>query len=177
MAQQSIDPSGPRIVVNPAVFRDSRDALCVAMNEAYRVLMEDWAYDPVAEPTERQREFFADTAYAEDERMLRRTILARICTFDTSVEDPTQEQVEEAVDFLDEVMESGTPQNEREQSLVRRTRDVLAAAADAGTRGEGTPQDTTQPPRHPTQSSEGRVEPRERIRGQPTEGQPVPGTI
>lgn len=173
---EPVDPSGPRIVINPAVFRDSRDALCVAMNEAYRVLMEDWAYDPVAEPTERQREFFADTAYAEDEQMLRRTILARICTFDTSVEDPTQEQVEEAVDFLDEVMESGAPQDEGEQSLVRRTRDVLAAAADAGTRGEGTPRDTPQLPRPPSQpSGEGGV-PRERIRAQPTEGQPVPET-
>ena len=77
--------SGPRIAVNPEVFSDDRDALCVALNEAFRVIMEINGFDPVAEPTDAQRRFFADTAYANDETQLRRTILARICTFDTSI--------------------------------------------------------------------------------------------
>lgn len=77
--------SGPRIAVNPEVFSDDRDALCVALNEAFRIIMEINGFDPVAEPTDAQRRFFADTAYANDETMLRRTILARICTFDTSI--------------------------------------------------------------------------------------------
>lgn len=124
--------NGPRIVINPRVFEDRRDALCVAMNEAYRVLMEAEGFDPVSEPTGEQRAFFADTAYAGDETQLRRTILARVCTFDTSVKDPTDGQIGEAVEFLDLVMEMGAPRNEWEQSVVQRTRDVLAAALGAG---------------------------------------------
>lgn len=128
---------GPRIVVNPKVFGDERDALCVAYNEAFRVIMEANGFDPQSEPTAAQREFFADTDYADDETMLRRTILARICTFDTSVRDPTDEQLQEAVEFLDTVMEIGAPQNAEEQRNVQRIRDVLAATA--GSSGTGEP--------------------------------------
>ena len=103
---------GPRIVINPTTFHNDKDAACVMWNEGFRIVMEDMQFDPVAEPTERQRRFFSDTAYANDETQLRRTILARICTFDTSVKDPTDEQLEEAVEFLDSVMEAGIPQNE-----------------------------------------------------------------
>ena len=119
---------GPRIVINPSTFRNEKDALCVAYNEAYRIIMELNGFDPTSEPTEEQRRFFADTAYADDEQMLRRTILARICTFDTSVKHPTSEQLEEAVEFLETVMEIGAPQNEEEQSIVQRTKDVLTRA-------------------------------------------------
>lgn len=77
--------SGPRIVINPSTFKNKKDALCVAFNEAFRILMEVTGFEPQAEPTPAQRRFFADTAYADDELMLRRTILARICTFDTSI--------------------------------------------------------------------------------------------
>lgn len=151
--------NGPRIVVNPKVFKDKRDALCVAYNEAYRVAMEGLGFDPVSEPTDEQRRFFADTAYADDERMMRRTILARICTFDTSVKNPTDEQIQESVEFLETVLEAGFPQNEREQSVVKRTLDVLrsvpqgrddaepegapeeGAPGEAGASGEGVPLD------------------------------------
>ena len=117
--------SGPRVVINPQVFKDSRDAMCVAWDETFRILMEVNGFDPVSEPTEKQRAFFADTAYNDDERMLRRTILARICTFDTSVTDPTDEQLQEAVEFLDTVMEIGAPQNKWEQRAVQRIRDAI----------------------------------------------------
>ena len=137
--------NGPRIVVNPKVFRDSRDALCVAYNEAYRVAMEGLGFDPVSEPTGEQRRFFADTAYADDERMMRRTILARICTFDTSVKNPTDEQIQESVEFLETVLEAGFPQNEREQSVVKRTLDVLRSVpqgrGDAVPAEEGAPEE------------------------------------
>ena len=123
---------GPRIVVNPQVFKDSRDAMCVAFDEAFRILMEYMDFECVSEPTDEQRRFFADTAYADDEVQLRRTILARICTLDTSIEDPTDEQLQEAVEFLDAVMESGAPQNEWEQRSVQRLRDVVAAIPPAG---------------------------------------------
>lgn len=76
---------GPRIVINPSVFEDDKDALCVAFNEAFRIIMEMNGFEPQSEPTEAQRRFFADTPYANDELQLRRTILARICTFDTSI--------------------------------------------------------------------------------------------
>ena len=120
-----------RIIINPRVFKDSRDAMCVAFDEAFRVVMEMNGFDPVAEPTEKQRKFFSDTAYADDERMMRRTILARICTFDTSVTDPTDEQLQEAVEFLDTVMEIGAPQNQWEQQAVQRIRDTVAASIGA----------------------------------------------
>ena len=122
---------GPRIVINPSTFRNEKDALCVAFNEAFRIVMEEMQFDPVSEPTDAQRKFFSDTAYANDENQLRRTILARICTFDTSVKDPTDEQLEEAVEFLESVLEAGVPQNEWEQSAVTRIRDVVSKAIGA----------------------------------------------
>ena len=138
--------SGPRIVVNPEVFSDDRDALCVAWNEIFRIIMEINGFDPVAEPTDAQRRFFADTAYANDETQLRRTILARICTFDTSIgkpaggehtghkesTEPTQEQLEEAVEFLHTVLEIGAPQNKWEQNVVKRILTVLEKAVEVG---------------------------------------------
>ena len=134
---------GPRIVINPEVFHDKRDALCVAMNEAFRIIMEMNGFDPVSEPTPAQRRFFADTAYADDEVMLRRTILARICTFDTSIGEPskgehtghsestapTNEQIQEAIEFLHTVLEIGAPQNEWEQSAVQRIIERLESGA------------------------------------------------
>ena len=117
--------SGPRVIINPQVMKDDRDALCVAFNESFRIIQEINGFDPVAEPTEKQRAFFADTAYRDDERMLRRTILSRICTFDTSVTDPTDEQLQEAVEFLDTVLEIGAPQNQWEQRAVERIRTAI----------------------------------------------------
>ena len=126
--------SGPRVVINPQVFKDSRDAMCVAWNETFRILMEVNGFDPVAEPTKKQREFFSDTAYANDELQMRRTILARICTFDTSVTDPTDEQLQEAVEFLDTVLEIGAPQNQWEQRAVERIRTAISQALESGER-------------------------------------------
>lgn len=122
-----------RIIVNPKVFSDRRDALCVAWNEAFRIVMEMNGFDPVSEPTQRQRKFFADTDYASDENMLRRTILARICTFDTSVDDPTQEQLEESLEFLHTVLRIGAPTDQSEQSTVQRIIKVLELALEKGT--------------------------------------------
>ena len=124
--------SGPRIVVNPSTFKNEKDALCVAFDEGFRLVMEYMDFECVSEPTDEQRRFFADTAYADDEVQLRRTILARICTLDTSIKDPTDEQLQEAVEFLDSVMESGAPQNEWEQRSVQRLRDVVASIPPAG---------------------------------------------
>ena len=126
--------SGPRIVINPSTFRNEKDSLCVAFNEAFRILMEVNGFDPVAEPTEKQREFFSDTAYADDELQMRRTILARLCTFDTSVTDPTDEQLQEAVEFLDTVLEIGAPQNRFEQQAVMRIRTAISQALESGER-------------------------------------------
>ena len=128
------DYSGPRVIINPQVMKDDRDALCVAFNESFRIIQEVNGFDPVAEPTEKQRAFFADTAYRDDERMLRRTILSRICTFDTSVTDPTDEQLQEAVEFLDTVLEIGAPQNQWEQRAVERIRTAISQALESGAR-------------------------------------------
>lgn len=126
--------SGPRVVINPTTFKNEKDGLCVAFNEAFRILMEVNGFDPVAEPTDKQREFFSDTAYANDELQMRRTILARICTFDTSVTDPTDEQLQEAVEFLDTVLEIGAPQNQWEQRAVERIRTAVSRALESGER-------------------------------------------
>ena len=147
---------GPRIIINPEVFNDKRDALCVAMNEAFRIIMGMNGFDPVSEPTPAQRRFFADTAYANDEVMLRRTILARICTFDTSIGEPskgehtghsestapTDEQIQEAIEFLHTVLEIGAPQNEWEQSAVQRIIEQLESGAKVSGGAEEAPEDS-----------------------------------
>ena len=139
-----------RIVINPSTFRNRKDALCVAFDEGFRILMEYMDFEPLSEPTEAQREFFADTAYADDELQLRRTIIARICTLDTSVKDPTDEQLQEAVEFLDSVMEVGAPKNEWEQSAVQRLRDIVSSIPPSAPRAEPTEQ--------PTQGAPGSVQ-------------------
>ena len=135
---------GPRIVVNPSTFHNEKDAMCVAWNEALRIVMEETGFDPVSEPTDAQREFFADTAYADDELQLRRTILARICTFDTSVKDPTDEQIQEAIEFVSSVMEGGFPRNEWEQSCLKKILDILSSVPIAP--NDGSPRTPVEPP-------------------------------
>lgn len=134
MREDLIDYHGPRIVINPSTFHNNKDGLCIAFDEAFRLVMEEMGFNPVAEPTDAQRRFFSDTAYSDDELQLRRTILARICTFDTSVKDPTDEQLQEAVEFLTSVLEAGAPQSEWEQRAVTRLRDVIAKVAEKGRR-------------------------------------------
>ena len=135
---------GPRIVINPSTFHNEKDAMCVAWNEALRIVMEETGFDPVSEPTDAQREFFADTAYADDELQLRRTILARICTFDTSVKDPTDEQIQEAIEFVSSVMEGGFPRNEWEQSCLKKILDILSSVPIAP--NDGSPRTPVEPP-------------------------------
>lgn len=137
--------SGPRIVINPSTFKNEKDALCVAFDEGFRILMEHMGFECVSEPTEEQRRFFSDTSYADDEVQLRRTILARICTLDTSIKDPTDEQLQEAVEFLDSVLEAGVTKNEWEQRAVQRIRDLVSAIPPSSGRGDvpkDTPKDT-----------------------------------
>lgn len=98
-----------RIVINPTTFKNGKDALCVAFNERFRIWMEAYGFNPKSEPTDEQRRFFNDTAYADDEVMLRRTILARIATLDTSVQDPTDEQISETLEMLKGFKETERP--------------------------------------------------------------------
>lgn len=122
---------GPRIIINPTTFKNKKDALCVAFNEGFRLWMEANDFQPQSEPTDRQRRFFSDTAYADDELQLRRTILARVATFDTSVKDPTDDQLTETAQFLDGVLESGWCKNEWEQDSVSRLSQAVKAAIGA----------------------------------------------
>lgn len=119
--------SGPRIVINPSTFRNKKDALCVAFNERFRIAMEQYGFDPQSEPTPKQRRFFADTAYADDEVQLRRTILARILTLDTSVKDPTDEQLAEAMQFLQEFKENEEPETDFEAQSIDKLANLVAA--------------------------------------------------
>lgn len=126
--------NGPRIVINPTTFRNRKDALCVAFNERFRIAMEQYGFEPKSEPTERQRRFFADTAYADDEVMLRRTILARILTLDTSVKDPTDEQMREALAFLGEFGKREHPSNDWEANAIRRLARLVESTLPKGDR-------------------------------------------
>lgn len=110
-----------QIYINPEVVNDQRDALAVAYNEAYRIIMEQQGFEPQAEPTPEQVQFFSDTAYANDPLMMKRTITARIATYDGSVPNPTPEQYQDVVDMLNMVMESGVIQNDEEESIVTST--------------------------------------------------------
>lgn len=96
----------PKIVINPEVFQDNREALAVAWNEALRIWMEENKFNPGFEVTDKQREFFADTAYSADELMLKRTIVARIITHDTSVSDITPEQNESCRLLLETILKT-----------------------------------------------------------------------
>lgn len=124
------------IKINPGVLNDNRDALAVAWNEALRLAMEDMKFKPVFDVTPEQRDFFADTAYADDESALRKTIVARIATHDTSVS-PTEEQEGETVRLLDLVAEMiGTRHRDyktvtamRESVLAGNARGAVRAAA------------------------------------------------
>jgi len=162
-----------RIVINPKVFGDARDAKCVAWNEAFRVVMEDMSFEPASEPTEEQRKFFSDTAYRNDEIQLRRTILARVCTFDDSVENPTDEQLQEAVEFLDSVMEAGVPQTEEEQATVQRARDMIAAIVSGGGGTAQAPGGAAEPPPE-EEPPEGPSEPTTTSGGEPPEDRTTP---
>ena len=123
--------SGPRIVINPTTFRNNKDALCVAFNEGFRVWMEANDFQPQSEPTDAQRKFFSDTAYADDEVQLRRTILARIATFDTSVKDPTDDQLSETASFLNAVLESDWCRNDWERNSVAKLAKAVEASVGA----------------------------------------------
>lgn len=122
---------GPRIVINPTTFHNKKDALCVAFNEGFRVWMEANDFQPQSEPTDAQRKFFSDTAYADDELQLRRTILARIATFDTSVKDPTDDQLAETGSFLDAILESDWCKNDWERNAVSRLSQAVKASVGA----------------------------------------------
>ena len=124
-------PKGPRIVINPTTFRNQKDALCVAFNEGFRLWMEATEFEPQSEPTEAQRKFLSDTAYADDELQLRRTILARIATFDTSVKDPTDDQLAETGAFLDAILESDWCKNDWERNCVSKLSQAVKASVGA----------------------------------------------
>ncbi len=121
-----------RIVINPSTFHNKKDALCVAWNEGIRIFMEKQGFEPQSEPTDRQRRFFADTAYADDEVQLRRTILARIATLDTSVKDPTDDQLAEVVEVLRAMIEQGYAMTDDEVAKC----DRLARVAEAALKGK-----------------------------------------
>jgi len=132
-----------RIVINPDCFGDKRDCLCVAFNEGFRVFMETQGFEPQSEPTPAQRKFFADTAYADDEVMLRRTILARIATFDTSVKDPTDDQLRETAEMLRGVLDTGFAKNDTEVNQVTRLMKAVESAVGVA------PVEPQQPPLEP----------------------------
>lgn len=156
--QEPLQMGGPRIVINPNVLKqtDRRDALAVAFNEGIRVFMEANGYEPHAEPTDEERDFFKNMAYADDEVQLRRTIIARIATFDTSVKHPTDEQLQETEDVLNSMLKSGFTKNDFETNaitkLVTAVHEVLKTTA-------ANQQEPLQPQPRPQPNEQGTEEP------------------
>ena len=152
-----------RIVINPNVFKDQRDALAVAWNEGLRIWMELNKFDPQFEVTPAQRAFFADTAYAEDDIMLKRTIVARIITHDTSVGEITPEQLAACEELLTAILQDGDtpdadkpmvekllgglpqPQNEAAESGLGETEAAPVPTAEAAAGGGSVKPYTTTP--------------------------------
>ena len=108
-----------RIVVNPDVFNDKRDAKGVAWNEGLRAWMELNGVELNAEPTDEQRDFFKGTAYERDEVQLRRTVAARIITHDSSAGGATQQQLDECTELLRRIrLSKGLTQEDRDVVTV-----------------------------------------------------------
>lgn len=113
------------ITINPLVFADKRDAMAVALNEALRLFMEDQGFVPRFVVTSEQRSLFKGTAYADDEDALKKTIVARVATFDTSVT-PTPEQVSSATELLAQAARS-LGETHRDIPLLRKLGEALAS--------------------------------------------------
>lgn len=132
------------IVLNPAILNDKRDAMAVAWNEGLRLLMEDMKFMPAFEPTAAQRKFFSSTAYADDETALRRTIVARVATHDTSVS-PTPEQEQETMRLLDLALEMLGPQHPDSGTLQK----IRESVGSGGARGPVSSSLKKEPPPSP----------------------------
>jgi len=118
------------IVINPEVFNDKRDAMAVAWNEGLRLLMEDMKFTPNFEPTPEQREFFSNTAYAEDDTAFKRTIVARVATRDTSVS-ATPEQEAETARLLDLAIEMLGPKHQ-DTAVLQKMKESVEAGGSRG---------------------------------------------
>ena len=123
------------ITINPAVFADKRDAMAVALNEALRLFMEDRGFSPRIQITRPQRALFAGTAYADDEDATKKTIIARVATFDASVI-PTTEQVLETKRLLSLVADT-LGSDHQDYPLVQSLSRALDTRTQAETSGVG----------------------------------------
>ena len=93
------------VKLNPDIFQDKRDAYAVVVDEALRLWAEETDFKPDFEVTPDQQRFFDSTSYGDDPDAMKKTIVARIATFDTSVKDATPEQVSETLRLLDSALE------------------------------------------------------------------------
>lgn len=116
------------IKINPAVMSDKRDATATAWNEGLRLWMEDNGFEPQFEFTPEQQTFFAKTAYSQDASAMRKTIVARIATRDTSVPNPTPDQISETARLLSEVGDSIGKFNKDAGVVSALARDLQARA-------------------------------------------------
>lgn len=119
------------IKLNPEVMNDERDALAAGWNEALRLVMEDVKFTPVFEATPEQKAFFKNTAYATNSLAMKRTIVARVATHDTSIS-PSEEQEMETLRLLALVAEMIGAQHPDAQVVQKMAESVKAG----GARGE-----------------------------------------
>ena len=87
-----------RVVVNPFIKLSPGARVSTHRNERTRLLLEDMGYSPKAVPTSAQKKL-AQTwggPYAQDETLLRKTIVGRILADDPTLGPYTSQQIAEA---------------------------------------------------------------------------------
>ena len=91
-----------KITLNPFNNLSPEQQNAVALNEAARIYMRNSGeeYAPV---TEQQKASFKGTAYENDDKALRRTILARILSGDSSAGDTTRQQQIDSFDVYNKL--------------------------------------------------------------------------
>jgi hypothetical protein len=84
-----------KIILNPYSKLSASEKAAVAKNEAYRIYMRQKNINPSFQVTPEQEAMFKGTAYANDNKAMKQTIIARILSGDPSAK-ATPEQAAEA---------------------------------------------------------------------------------
>ena len=91
-----------RIILNPYSNLSEQEKNSVIKNEFSRLLIRNKKVEaPKFEITQKQKDFFKNTPYAENEDLMRQTIAARVFSGDPSAQDFTEEQLQYAAMLQD----------------------------------------------------------------------------
>ena len=96
------------IILNPYSKLTPEQKNAVALNEAIRLVIKKSNFPVEFDLTEKQKEFFKGTEYEKNEDEAKKSILARLLTNDSSVQEPSEEQLNVA-NTLKSYIESMNP--------------------------------------------------------------------